>query len=335
MKFLDPHDKLILDLRDEIKRLKNENKKLRSTILTAPASGEKGSYFSGEETSPSRHRAISAHSSLVSHKAVARKSPTKRKKAPKMKSSHSDFMAEYGHRIKSLSPTKNRSVTKRSASLAQVDHSTRPILELSREDEDHSVLDDLDDGELSSGSSRKKMSQAQLEDLVRRRAVGPMVFKGKDAILPVRESHPGSQMVIANSYERSLEAARISKLERRLAKIEKIEAMRASGDSQSVHRCELRSVSFLTHLLIYFLSTATKQHTTSLWTSTCWSRWSCPLTSRQCTPRSRLRARRAMAAPCPRSPLLRRPRRRRSPPPRRTRSPRILVRNAICNTKAF
>lgn len=37
VRFLDPQEKLILDLREEIKRLKMENKHLRSTIMTAPA----------------------------------------------------------------------------------------------------------------------------------------------------------------------------------------------------------------------------------------------------------------------------------------------------------
>ncbi|RYH13649.1 hypothetical protein EON65_35115, partial [archaeon] len=43
VKFLDPQQKLILELKEEIKRLKMENRKLRTTLLTAPASGERGS----------------------------------------------------------------------------------------------------------------------------------------------------------------------------------------------------------------------------------------------------------------------------------------------------
>jgi hypothetical protein len=38
VKFLDPQEKLILNLKDEIKRLRFENDRLRSTLLTAPAS---------------------------------------------------------------------------------------------------------------------------------------------------------------------------------------------------------------------------------------------------------------------------------------------------------
>lgn len=37
IRFLDPHEKLILELRDEIKRLKNENKRLRYSLITTPA----------------------------------------------------------------------------------------------------------------------------------------------------------------------------------------------------------------------------------------------------------------------------------------------------------
>lgn len=37
IKFLDPQIKLITELKDEIKRLRLENKILRKTLLTAPA----------------------------------------------------------------------------------------------------------------------------------------------------------------------------------------------------------------------------------------------------------------------------------------------------------
>ena len=41
-RFLDPQEKLIIELRDEIKRLRNENNKLRVTLMTAPSSGPGG-----------------------------------------------------------------------------------------------------------------------------------------------------------------------------------------------------------------------------------------------------------------------------------------------------
>ena len=37
VKFLDPHEKLVVELKDEIRRLRTENKRLRSNIATAPA----------------------------------------------------------------------------------------------------------------------------------------------------------------------------------------------------------------------------------------------------------------------------------------------------------
>lgn len=57
IKFLDPQEKLIIDLKDEVRRLRQENKKLRSTMLTAPSSSESltGS-LSGDEVSPGRGR---------------------------------------------------------------------------------------------------------------------------------------------------------------------------------------------------------------------------------------------------------------------------------------
>lgn len=43
MKFLDPHEKIVIELKDEIRRLRHENQKLRSNIASAPAAtgGEK------------------------------------------------------------------------------------------------------------------------------------------------------------------------------------------------------------------------------------------------------------------------------------------------------
>jgi hypothetical protein len=204
VKLLDPHDRLIVDLRDEIKRLRNENKKLRSTIVTAPSSGEKssslfgpagGGHFSDDDSATSsssrQRRAISAHSSLgmQQNKVVGRKllSPTKKSKsaqiASKMKNSNSDFLAEYGRGIRK-SPVKQLKSMKRSVSNF-VERSTEPILEMSGEEDALSYLnhndDDDDNNSLQSNSSNssKKMSQVQLEELVRRRAVGPMVLKNK------------------------------------------------------------------------------------------------------------------------------------------------------------
>jgi hypothetical protein len=47
MKFLDPQEKLIIDLKEEIRRLRNENKKLRNNLLSAPTSGDKMSHGHG------------------------------------------------------------------------------------------------------------------------------------------------------------------------------------------------------------------------------------------------------------------------------------------------
>jgi hypothetical protein len=45
----------------------------------------------------------------------------------------------------------------------------------------------------------------------------------------VRETYDNSN-ALGTNYERSLEAARISKLEQRMAKMERLEKMRASGE---------------------------------------------------------------------------------------------------------
>ena len=92
LKFLDPQQKLILDLKDEIKRLRFENRKLRTNILTAPASGEKIQLYSelqGEtDYRSTEHRIYSAHSILSKKKNV------KQKNVKKLKTEKQHLIAE-------------------------------------------------------------------------------------------------------------------------------------------------------------------------------------------------------------------------------------------------
>jgi hypothetical protein len=61
IKFLDPQERIILDLKDEIKRLKLENKKLRSTLLTAPAATNTSINNNNNNNSDSNLLAIDHH----------------------------------------------------------------------------------------------------------------------------------------------------------------------------------------------------------------------------------------------------------------------------------
>jgi hypothetical protein len=53
IRFLDPHEKLILELRDEIKRLRNENKRLRHSLITTPADNTISEDGFGDTVEPS------------------------------------------------------------------------------------------------------------------------------------------------------------------------------------------------------------------------------------------------------------------------------------------
>lgn len=233
MKFLDPQEKLILDLKEEIKRLRNENKKLRSNLLTAPASGEKLGRQSDDESSV-MSRAYSAHSSLERERNQFKPRNGGKVYGTKMHSSQSDY-------IKKLSPIKRkrankpeRKMTKKEAlemldtmraeRLAQAraqaagagtggPHGARGGL---RQDYD----DDVSSMGSASGYTQQRPAASEMDDLVRRRATGPMIFRGdsiKD-LTPVRETT--STYSPAQNNSRSMDALRIAELEKRIARME-------------------------------------------------------------------------------------------------------------------
>ena len=231
MKFLDPQEKLILDLKEEIKRLRNENKKLRSNLLTAPASGEKlGRAQSDDENNSVMSRAYSAHSSLEHERLQFKPRNGGKIYGTKMNSSQSDY-------IKKLSPIKRkraskpeRKMTKKEA-LEMLDTMRAERLMRSRaqaaagpQGARGGVRQDYDDDVSSIGSASNYALQRpaanEMDDLVRRRATGPMIFRGDSAkdLTPVREMAPAYSPAQNNS--RSMDALRIAELEKRIARME-------------------------------------------------------------------------------------------------------------------
>jgi cell division septum initiation protein DivIVA len=224
MKFLDPQEKLILDLKEEIRRLRNENKKLRSNLLTAPSSGEKAR-LSEDEDSSVMSRAYSAHSSLEKERIKFKPRNGGKMYGTKMHGSKSDFIRKLsplkGHKSSNRPP--KREMTKdealqmlddmRAANLAKQFAGSR--LEQDGMQEDGTG----DEGSLGSAS---KASRMELEDVVRRRASGPMVFRGDSMsnISPVRQAALQSGYAPAQNKERNLDALRIEELEKRIARME-------------------------------------------------------------------------------------------------------------------
>eukprot|EP01038_Epipyxis_sp_PR26KG_P004520 gene4520-6385_t len=188
VKFLDPQEKLILDLREEIKRLKNENKKLRSTMLTAPTSGDKQSYFANiiNEDKFHHNRPSSASPDIRKsnhHKKLLTKNNMKINK----KSTKSNIDLK---KYKPLSPIKKKSIQpQKSNSLPNIinkqqNESTKSILfsNQNNHNNNYDINDDNDNNSLNgndqmSPSKLKKMSMIQLEDVVARRGLGPRIFK--------------------------------------------------------------------------------------------------------------------------------------------------------------
>jgi hypothetical protein len=231
MKFLDPQEKLILDLKEEIRRLRNENKKLRSNLLTAPASGEKAlGRLSEDEDSSVMSRAYSAHSSLDKERLQFKPKNGGKIYGGKLHTSNSDY-------IKKLSPIKKRKGTQKAKREMTKEEALRMLDEIRAatiakqhqqsggmpmQQSFRGELAEDDTASLGSLGSSKRQSATELEDLVRRRATGPMIFRGESGInlSPVRESALHGGYAPAQNNARNLDAIRIEELEKRIARME-------------------------------------------------------------------------------------------------------------------
>lgn len=214
LKFLDPQQKLILDLKEEIKRLRHENRKLRTNLLTAPASGEKVLLHlevnDELEYRSAQNRVYSAHSILA-----------KKKNQNKFKTKNGGKV--YG--IQKLSPIKYHKMTKQELY-------GKEVMSLLAENDDTSTASILSSNQsiTSKRSGHYEPTTAEIEDLVRRGGCsGPMVFKKKKngnqssniTISPIRETSL-VDLPPAQNLMRSMEALRLEKLEKRLEQMEKI-----------------------------------------------------------------------------------------------------------------
>ncbi len=222
VKFLDPQEKLILDLKQEIKRLKVENKKLRSTLLTAPVSSSHyyNNVFSdhedeGNSNSPSYHRAMSAHGQIRSNAPPAQQDHARRLKNQrtnlgekkkkfgpnsKMKSSQSELLAKYPqlNSIIQRDPKINKSIEK-----LESGNRLRPQFKSILEQiPNQSKNRDSFEGNPTDGV-KKRLSVDLLDEMIHRRAPGPLIFKDKASpVASVRESR---QNPPADNYVRRLD----------------------------------------------------------------------------------------------------------------------------------
>ena len=203
MKFLDPQEKLILDLKEEIRRLRTENKKLRSNILTAPASTEKSILHHNKhnnienfddnnsinsDNNSNISRAYSAHSSLDKERIQFKPKNGGKIYGSKMTTSQSEYM-------KKLSPLKNKKIIYKQTKKEMTKEEALNMLDEIRAQKYRNQIStqytatdqqelyeqqEDDNGSLGTlGSSGSRASAMELEDLVRRRATGPMIFRGQ------------------------------------------------------------------------------------------------------------------------------------------------------------
>lgn len=217
VKFLDPQEKLILDLREEIKRLKVENTKLRSTIVTAPVFGGKGQV--GQRLDIDADilvvpRSISAQDKVLYHSSTvhgAMRGGGKNKKAIKK-----------GIKQKSVVGVNRR----------------LPFV-LPRNDKgDDDSLDSEDASSSYSHGSRIRNAHLQVEDVIRRHVTGPMVLKGKD-VAPMFRIQTDENDLYGGGYgqyrspkSHTSEEARIRMLEDKIARIEQLTVGAAAANNK-------------------------------------------------------------------------------------------------------
>jgi len=256
MKFLDPHEKLVIELKDEIRRLRHENKKLRSNIATAPAvtgdndsknrldeadmdgSGHGISLYnppkraiSAEDTTHLRRKPLESSRESLNFKPAAQQpqqllqskirqeihqlksklAVNKRTKPGRVGKTAADSAADIfsvkipAHHVKGASsPNKSKATKDVSYFRKQLEQQLQAQRSSTPEENfenDSDGEDDCGDKSIdsSSSSTRRKMSKVQLEDVIRRRAVGPMIFKNLDrSIVPVIESQQQNQQQFSN-----------------------------------------------------------------------------------------------------------------------------------------
>lgn len=279
IKFLDPQEKLIVDLKEEIKRLRQENQRLRSTLVTAPTSTDSmHSLMGGDDMSPSRMRASSANSSVSPSR--RRISPEKMRKAgPGMSKKRTNAIAGVGGQGRKTKSTKKKKpeifykypllerILGDDESIESFTGSPkrgrlRPAKGTNRDDKgpgrpsdgggshmsaSESIMmggeggydDGHDDGNHSVHSKNshggpRRMRPEVLDEMVHRRAPGPMIFKDVQhaPYEPLRDSRL-NKYYPAENHIKSMDQMKIDVLEQRIAKMEaqqqRLERLQAAG----------------------------------------------------------------------------------------------------------
>lgn len=286
IKFLDPQEKLIVDLKDEIKRLRQENQRLRSTLVTAPTSTDSmHSLIGGDDMSPSRMRASSANSSVSPTR--RRVSPEKMRKAaggPGMSKKRTNAVAgvggQGGRKMKNTKSKKKPDIFYKYPQLERIlgdDDSIesftgspkRGRLRPSKGAREGRASDGGGDSHMSAseaimmgdtevygeqqqqrhdddgnhsvhslnshgGGGPRRMRPEVLDEMVHRRAPGPMIFKDVQhaPYEPLRDSRL-NKYYPAENHIKSMDQKKIDVLEQRIAKMEaqqqRLERLQAAG----------------------------------------------------------------------------------------------------------
>jgi hypothetical protein len=231
VKFLDPQVKLILDLKDEIKRLRNENKRLRSTMVTAPSSTSDsiGDHFAPfDETDSPLKRASSANGfddrvrqngyrkskqSLLSNNKKKKQAPKPKKKQPEIFYKYPQLQNILKEELKKGKNVRDSSDKNSIQSIGSYQsrnnrgapQSQGPSASLLLESEPSFAHDD---GRSVESSSRHKVNLDILDEVIHRKAGGPMVFKDKDSPIPSLRDTRLNQYYPAENYVRAMDAVK-------------------------------------------------------------------------------------------------------------------------------
>eukprot|EP00981_Chlorochromonas_danica_P008503 scaffold2205_cov183-Ochromonas_danica.AAC.28 len=237
VKFLDPQQKLILDLKDEVRRLRHENRQLRSTLITAPSGHYSDDNLSSPSSSTSKQsshaRSYSANSPsrlqlqespkrTFGQGAAHRLRPKKTHKQPrKMLETKSDIFANYPQLRKILERADQleshdrlrpqfRSAPRLPPKASQV---LDALLQEEMEEEEQSVKrrGSTENSVASSSPSNRRVDELS-------RLPGPMVFKESSLLTPVRQNHAAYEP--AQNYVKAMESKRIEMLELRVRQME-------------------------------------------------------------------------------------------------------------------
>jgi cell division septum initiation protein DivIVA len=187
VKFLDKHEQIVVELKDEIRRLRDENNRLRLNIVTAPSA------YSSPKIQQAQ-REIDA----IDYVERANSANEVNSRAHEI----NPFVGDYKHlkavqvlkkpnklltRLKPLNDLGVRVpvhfINKSPSKESQVNRNKPKNLEAAfshHQIDDNSIQPHEEEDSSHYTSKSNKVNKLQLEDVVRRRAVGPMIFKNAE-----------------------------------------------------------------------------------------------------------------------------------------------------------